>query len=79
MVLCRKGTSGRARIEMYRSEESVSGSNQPLRMVDLETVRSVQPVGEPPLFCRTPPPLSVSVSVSGVSVFIEVIMNNLYS
>ena len=32
---------------MYRSEESVGGQ-QPVRMVDLETVRSVQPVGEPP-------------------------------
>jgi hypothetical protein len=46
MVLCRKGPSGRPRIEMYRSEDSVGGQ-QPVRMIDLETVRSVQPVGEP--------------------------------
>ena len=45
MILCREGPSGRARIEMYRSEESV-GTQQPVRMVDLETVRSIQPVGE---------------------------------
>jgi hypothetical protein len=43
MVLCRKGPSGKPRIEMYRSEDSVSGQ-QPHRMIDLETVRSVQPV-----------------------------------
>ncbi|CAI8034686.1 hypothetical protein GBAR_LOCUS19502 [Geodia barretti] len=43
MVLCRKGPSGRPRIEMYRSEDSVAGQ-QPVRMIDLETVRSVQPV-----------------------------------
>ncbi|CAI8034680.1 Docking protein 4 [Geodia barretti] len=43
MVLCRKGPSGRPRIEMYRSEDSVGGQ-QPVRMIDLETVRSVQPV-----------------------------------
>ena len=58
MVLCRKGTSGKARVEMYRSEDSVSGQ-QPQRMVDLETIHSIQAVGEIP-----PPPLgSVCVSI----------------
>ena len=47
MVLCREGTNGRPRIEMYRSEDSVTGY-QPQRMVDLEAVRSVKSVGEPP-------------------------------
>ena len=48
MVLCREGINGmgRPRIEMYRSEDNVSGY-QPLRVIDLETVRSVQPVGKP--------------------------------
>ena len=45
MVLYREGPSGRPRIEMYRSEDNVSG-NQPLRMIYLETVRSVKPIGE---------------------------------
>ena len=49
MVLCREGTNGigRPRVEMYRSEDSVAG-HQPQRVVDLEAVRSVKPVGEPP-------------------------------
>ena len=48
MVLCREAINGmgRPRIEMYRSEDNVSGY-QPLRVIDLETVRSVQPVGKP--------------------------------
>ena len=45
MVLYREGPSGRPRVEMYRSEDSVAG-HQPLRMIDLETVRSIKPVGE---------------------------------
>ena len=49
MVLCREGTNGigRPRVEMYRSEESVTGY-QPQRVIDLEAVRSVKPVGESP-------------------------------
>ena len=57
MVLCRGGPSGKARIEMYRSEDSVSGQ-QPQRMVDLETIRSIQAVGETP-----PPPPGECVCV----------------
>ena len=45
MVLYREGPSGKPRIEMYRSEDSVVGQ-QPVRMIDLESVRSVKPVGE---------------------------------
>ena len=58
MVLCREGTNGigRPHIEMYRSEESVTGY-QPQRVIDLEAVRSVKPVGEPPYLT---PPLFVS-------------------
>ena len=47
MVLCRESANGRPRVEMYRSEDSVAGY-QPQRMIDLEAVRSVKPVGEPP-------------------------------
>ena len=47
MVLCREGPGGlgRPRIEMYRSEDNVTGY-QPLRVIDLETVRSVKAVGK---------------------------------
>ena len=48
IVLCREGINGtgRPRIEMYRSEDNVSGY-QPLRVIELEAVRSVQHVGKP--------------------------------
>ena len=47
MVLCREGPGGqgRPRIEMYRSEDNVTGC-QPLRVIDLETIRCVKAVGK---------------------------------
>ena len=73
MVLCRKGPSGRPRIEMYRSEDSVGGQ-QPVRMIDLETVRSVQPVGEPEkVQCLYGGPVVPSVNIHMLTVVLHTV------
>ena len=61
MVLCRESvtSTGRPRIEMYRTEDSVR-EHQPQRVIDLETVRSVKPVGE----LATAPPTLLSLAAT---------------
>ena len=45
MVLCREGPgcTGRSRIEWYRSEDRAK-DYQPVKVVDLDTIRSINPV-----------------------------------